>query len=53
MFAMLKRFRLAAAAETFFMLFRHGPLVFLAGFTGGLARTARNVLGKVGPGRPG
>ena len=53
MFAMLKRFRLAAAAETFFMLFRHGPLVFLAGFTGGLARAARNALGKVGPSRPG
>lgn len=52
LFAMLRRFR-PAAAEAFFLLFKHGPLVFISGFSGGLTRAAANFLGKLGAGRPG
>lgn len=47
MFVMLKKLRLAAALETFFLLFRHGPAAFLAGFPRGLARAAANALSKL------
>jgi len=46
MFIMLKNFKLKYALETFFRLFRYGPVVFFTGFCGGAARAFRNVAGK-------
>ncbi len=47
MFVMLRRRNLPAALETFFLLFKHGPVVFLQGFSGGLRRAIANIRGKL------
>jgi len=46
MCVMVKNRRLKAALGTFRLLFKHGPVVFLAGFAGGLARAAHALLSK-------
>ncbi len=47
LFVMLKRRSWGAALELLPRLFKHGPLVFLAGFAGGLRRVLGNASGKV------
>lgn len=47
MCVMAKNRRLKAALETFLRLFKHGFLIFAAGFSGGTGRVIRNLLNKI------
>ena len=47
MCVMLKNHKPLYAFETFRLLFKHGIIIFVSGFSGGLLRAARNVLGRL------
>ncbi|MEI7480746.1 MAG: glycosyltransferase [Elusimicrobiota bacterium] len=47
MCVMAKNRKLKAAFETFHLLFKHGLMIFLSGFTGGMRRVIRNILVKL------